>query len=89
MNKTCNYKSSWTDSGDRGADMAEHERSHHPDHKHVWGRSPYDWEQEGTFHMVTDPDNWPRAIRLPRQVAEIRCQVCALHVKDNREGRCG
>lgn len=85
---TCTYRSGYSKSDDRAVDEMDHNRAYHPDHDHVWGRSPYDWEQEGTTHMVTDPDNWPRAIPMPRQVAEIRCQVCSLHVRDAKTGRC-
>jgi hypothetical protein len=74
----CVYRSSWTDSGDRGADMAEHNRAMHPDHEHVMGDSPYAWDQPGTPQYVSDPDpaNYPRAIKVVRTKAVQRCIVC-------------
>lgn len=87
-NETCNYRSTWSDSGDRGADMAEHRRAFHPDHAHVWADSTYDWEQVGTPQMVTDPDNWPRAMRVTRTVAVQRCTICSLRQEDDASGTC-
>jgi hypothetical protein len=89
MTTNCVYRSSWTDSGDRGADMADHNRSHHADHAHVWGDSSYDWEQVGTTHYVKDPDNLPRTMQAIRTVPEQRCTVCALRPAEDRTGLCG
>lgn len=73
-NETCNYRSTYSDSGDRGADMADHERSAHPDHAHVWGPSSYDWEQAGEFHIAPGD----RTLRTPRPVTVTRCTECAI-----------
>lgn len=50
MSDTCSYRSSYTDSGDRGADTHEHNRAYHPDHAHDFimhgPDSPYWWSKE-------------------------------------------
>lgn len=81
---TCNYRSSWTDSGDRGADMHEHNRAFHPDHTHVWGDSTYDWEQVGVMHIAPGE----RTLRSPRTETVQRCTVCGIRPVDNAEGKC-
>ena len=78
---TCNYRSAYSDSGDRGADMADHYRSFHPDHTHVWGDSTYDWEQAGEPFI-----QWP--YRLERNETVQRCTVCSIQVRDDQTGKC-
>ena len=82
----CNYISPYTDSGDRGADMADHNRIFHPDHEHVFGDSQYDWEQKGQMHIA----NGDRDKRTPRPETVQRCVVlgCSVREQDNMVGRC-
>jgi len=51
--ETCTYRSSYSKSDDRGADMYEHQRSAHPDHTHVWGPSRYEWEVNRDWQRCT------------------------------------
>lgn len=90
MNKDCHYRSSWTDSGDRGADMADHERAFHPDHEHAWAPSAYEWEQAGTKFRVSDPDNYPRTKVAIRTEADVptRCTECGIEPKNDQQGKC-
>ena len=78
----CTYRSSWTDSGDKGADMADHNRAAHPDHSHVWGDSSYDWEQKGETYIVP-LSGGVRGIR-PETVQ--RCTVC--HIREAQVIQC-
>lgn len=50
----CTFRSSYSDSGDRGADTHEHMRAYHPDHTHVWGPSAYEWEKDKGTLRCTD-----------------------------------
>ena len=77
-NIACNYRSIYTDSGDRGADMADHMRAAHPDHTHVWVDSPYDWEQVGETYIIP----LSGGVRGIRTVAVQRCATCRISEKD-------
>ena len=83
---TCNYVSGYFDSGDRGADMAEHVRTFHPDHTHVFGDSTYDWEQKGVLHIA----DGERDRRTPRLEAVQRCTLdgCSVREGSDRSGQC-
>lgn len=82
---TCTYRSTWTDSGDRGADMHDHNRFFHPDHEHVWGPSTYEWEQAGRPHIAPGD----RTNITPRPETVTRCTVCAITPSDDKAGLCG
>lgn len=81
--QTCFYRSGWTDSGDRGADMADHNRTHHADHAHVFGDSPYDWEHAGETYIVP-LSGGVRGIR-PETVQRCTVQGCSVKASDVRE----
>lgn len=83
--ETCSYRSPYSDSGDRGADMHEHNRAYHPDHAHVWGPSTYAWEQVGVMHIAPGA----RTERTPRTETVTRCTVCAITPQDDSAGLCG
>jgi len=80
----CNWKNPWTDSGDRGAAQADHNRQYHPEHTHVFGDSTYDWEQAGMPHIA----NGDRDKRTPRPVTVQRCSMCSIREDDDKTGWC-
>lgn len=80
----CNYKSFYTNSGDRGADIADHDRHFHPDHEHVWGPSTYEWEARGTTFIVPGS----RDGRASRLAPPTRCTVCGVKPEEDRSGHC-
>lgn len=81
MSDTCFYRSGYRDSGDRGADMHEHNRSYHPDHSHTWGDSTYQWEQIGAPYYRNGAEH-------VRTVSVQRCTICALAQDEDCAGRC-
>jgi hypothetical protein len=80
----CNYRSSWRDSGDRGADTWEHFRAYHPDHEHVWIDSTYVSEQAGWTAPVTSGGY----VSKPLSATVQRCSVCHISESDNHSGEC-
>lgn len=81
---SCSYRSSYTDSGDRGMDMSSHIRAFHPDHTHVWGDSSYEWEQAGAMHIAEGAG----MVRTPRPTTAQRCTVCSITPRDDQSGKC-
>jgi hypothetical protein len=82
---TCEWVNPWRDSGDRGAAQHDHDRQYHPDHKHEWGWSRYEWEQKGEPHIA--PGDKTKITPRPQTV--VRCEVCAVGWRENKEGQCG
>jgi hypothetical protein len=80
----CEAKNNWTDSGDRGAAKCDHDRHYHPDHKHVFTDSTYDWEQVGQPHIA--PGDGINV--TPRTSTVQRCVKCGVKPADDREGKC-
>lgn len=62
---SCLWENNWTDSGDRGAAQADHDRVHHADHVHDWTfvEARYPWQNERyiAFNMArVSPQPWCR-----------------------------
>lgn len=80
-------KCEWTNNfktcqdGSREAAKYDHDRHNHPDHTHVFGDSPYDWEQIGANKVQWNRETRSADIVLRDSTVQ-RCIVENCHISE-------